>query len=195
MFGSQSSAKKRIAISGFGLIELLVSISIMVLVMGVVLTRQDSFNSATLLRGQAFELALSIREMQLMAVSAEARSANQFRNTFGIHLDLSSANNYKRFQESSTGNRFFNSGEEFGQQGLIDPRFIIHRIYSLPSNSDITNPISITFKRPNFDAEFRIASGVVSNADSIAIDITPRGGATSPKRTVLVSKTGQISVE
>ena len=195
MFGSQSSAKQRIAISGFGLIELLVSISIMVLVMGVVLTRQDSFNSATLLRSQAFDLALSAREMQLMAVSADARGGTNFRNTYGLHFNITSRNSFIIFQDQD-GDSFFDSGEAVGQQGVIDPRFRIYEINYITNSgsSPVTGPLSVVFKRPNFDALFYTGSNSPQNYDAIEIIITPRGVST-PQRKVNISRTGQISVE
>ncbi len=60
------------ATRGFGLIELLVSISLMVLVLAIVLVQQTAFNGSVLLRSQAFEIALQIREVQLNAVSVAA---------------------------------------------------------------------------------------------------------------------------
>ena len=56
--------------NGFGLVELLVSISIMLLVTMVVLVNHESFNNGALLRSQAYEVALRLREVQLSAVGA-----------------------------------------------------------------------------------------------------------------------------
>ena len=48
---------------GFGLIELMVSISVMAIVSAIILVKQNSFNGAILLRSQTYEIALDVREV------------------------------------------------------------------------------------------------------------------------------------
>jgi type II secretory pathway pseudopilin PulG len=185
---------------GFGLIELLVSISIMVLVTSVILARHDAFNGASLLRGQTYDLALTIREMQLLAVSAiKAGSGLDYDNVYGLSLDVNRPSNYDVFRDANDDYEF-TDGEEFGQQGIMDRRFVIDRIELLGSGSDVGeyDDITILFERPNFDALlFRGGVAVDSGISTVLIDVRVRGTTgTGPGelRQIEVTRTGQITV-
>src|SRR6056297_1347427 len=93
------------ATAGFSMIELLVSISIIVLVLSITLTRQSSFNSAVLLRSEEFDVALAIREVQLSAISA-AGDSGQFRTTLGVYLDTANPNQYRLFRDNNGNNEY-----------------------------------------------------------------------------------------
>lgn len=182
---------------GFGLVELMVSISIMVIVMGVVLIRQSSFNSAVLLRSQAYEIALQLREVQLSAVSVSNLGAgDNFRQVLGVHFSTSDDGLYRIFRDSTFGpedNNYYDEGEEFGIQGKLDERFEIREIRALGT---VTN-LSIVFERPNFDAVFYGNSGEIVTS-SIQIKVAKRDSAGdvcgTDYRTVEVTSTGQIAV-
>ena len=185
--------------AGFGLVELLISISIMVIVSGVVLVQQSAFNSAILLRSQSYEVALDIREVQLNAVSAVTSDGSTagFRNVLGVHFDDTTGSNqqYTIFRDSNNDS-YFDSGEAFGEQGIMDPRFEIRDIRGIGGD----NQVSVVFERPNFDARFFIADGlgVVTEvgASSIEIDVARvECVLASCIRTVEVTATGQISVQ
>jgi type II secretory pathway pseudopilin PulG len=178
------------------LVELLISISIMVIVAAVILARQTSFNSAVLLRGQAYEIALQIREVQLSAVSASGNSGN-FRSTLGVHFDTNSLSNdhFHQFRDADSDN-FYDPAEEFGLQGQLDPRFEIEALRAV-GDTITGSELSVIFVRPNFDARFFDTGGEI-NASSVEIDIRRRGSTgTGPGevRTIEVTSTGQISVQ
>jgi len=112
---------------GFGLVELLVSISIMILVIGVVLSQHNAFNGAVLLRGQAYDIALQTRDVQMKAVSVKtdgSGAVTAFRKVYGLHFDTGSPNTYDIFLDGTTVNGY-TVGEELGKQGKLDPRFEI----------------------------------------------------------------------
>lgn len=193
---------------GFGLIELMVSISIMVIVASIILARHDAFNSAVLLRSQAYEIALEIREVQLSAVSASGDTGD-FRSTNGLWFSsdpnpvASPANGrYQVFIDSTSGaddNNFYDSGEESGPISRLDNRFMI-RALRAPGDAISGDEVSVIFERPNFDARFFDgASSELTNASSIEIDIARRGTAGavcgSEFRTIEVTRTGQIAVK
>jgi prepilin-type N-terminal cleavage/methylation domain-containing protein len=189
---------------GFGLIELMVSVGIMVLVTSIVMSRQDSFNGATLLRGQAYDLALTVREIQLLAVSASNRvdSAN-FRNVYGLYFNTAIDDRaYRIFRDNTGGNAYFyDNGEAFGQQGVLDKRFAIDKIRLVGTGAPVTvTELAISFERPNFDARLYTASGVPvsSTVSAVEIDIIVRGSSgvgAGGVRTVEITRTGQISVK
>lgn len=189
--------------SGFGLVELLVSISILVIVMSVILARHSAFNSAVLLQSQAYEVAFQAREIQLFAVGAIGESTD-FRNVYGLHFDSTSGANqkYSLFRDGD-GDNIFGSGEEFGRQGVLDPRFEISAIRGINSGGalyDNYDKLSILFERPNFDARFFIDTGTPLADEVVAVEVVVRlRGTTSDtvndKRTVEITRTGQISVK
>jgi len=203
--------------SGFGLIELMISISIMVIVSGIIMSRQSAFNSSILLRSQAYEIALQIRDVQLSAVSANNNSssveAETFRTTLGVHFyeDANLNQRYQFFRDTDSGiydNNYYDFvdivvDERFGIQGSLDERFEIRDIVLVgaPPGETLTgSEVSIVFERPNFDAKF-YDNGPDNNGQVIATGIEILVGrvgtsGTGPEdlRTIEVTATGQIGV-
>ena len=182
---------------GFGLIELMVSISIMLIVSSVILARQSAFNGAVLLRSQLYEVALAVREVQLSAVSAESNGSGSFGSVQGIYFDTATSNNgsYVTFHDMD-GDFFYDSNEQFGKQGLVDKRFEVRAIRAIGGTINGTG-VAVVFKRPNFDAQFYSSTGKIS-ASSIEVDISKRGntGTTNDVvRTLEITATGQITVK
>lgn len=175
------------AIRGFGLVELLVSISIMTLVSAVILARHSSYNSAVLLRNQAYEVAFTIREAQNYALSAvftdtgTGLSTDSFRERYGVHFEAGNSVYYLFRDDNGDGG--YDAGEEIGQPGRLDPRFVFS---SVPGGTGV---FDVMFERPNFDAIF---------------DPNPSGPAGTPaiitvstdtsSRDIEVTRTGQIAV-
>jgi prepilin-type N-terminal cleavage/methylation domain len=193
---SSASSDRKPTEGGFTLVELLISISIMVIVASIILTRQTAFNSAVLLRGQAYEIALQVREVQLSAVSASGVSGN-FRSVLGVHFDTNnlSDDHFHQFRDADDDN-FYDPVEEFGLQGRLDPRFEIAELRVIGDTITGTE-VSAIFVRPNFDARFFDSSGELA-ASSLEIDVRRRGSTgTGPGdvRTIEITSTGQISVQ
>lgn len=188
--------------SGFGLIELMVSITIMAVIMAVVLARHDKFNGVILLRSQAYQIALQLREIQLSAVSATSRvvsgtsNAGEYRSVIGIYFTTAEKNKYQIFQDANDNSRY-DASEQFGQQGIIDPRFEIRDIrLNQPPYTSIS-PVSVVFERPNFDAKFFGLSTEIATP-GILIDIAKvgeSGTGSDVVRTVEITATGQIAVQ
>lgn len=178
---------------GFGLIELLVSISIMVVVTSVVLVRQTSFNGAVLLRSQAYEVALQLRDAQLNAVSATGQSGN-YRSLIGVHFDTTNNGTYRIFRDVD-GDSYYDVNEEFGLQGQIDPRFEVRAIRA--DGNSVTN-LSVVYERPNFDARFFDGANSEVTAATVEIDIARVGAdgtGLGDIRTVEVTSAGQVAVQ
>jgi type II secretory pathway pseudopilin PulG len=194
LFSPLFTKKRELSFSGkggFGLIELMVSISIMMLVSAVILARQSSFNGAVLLRSQVYDVALAVREVQLGAVSAESNGSGLFRSVDGVYFDTANDNAYKVFKDANS-NYFYDATEQFGKQGVIDNRFQIRAIRANGSKTQL----SVVFERPNFDARFFDTNGEIATS-SVEIDIARRGVAGTTNdvmRTLEITKTGQITV-
>ncbi len=197
--GNTASAQRR----GFGLVELMVSISIMTLVSTIILVKNRSFNNALLLRNQAYEVAFSLRQVQLLAVSGTKENATD-SNQYGIYFDVSSAttnSKYRTFRDDSNSGSnkgWYESGDtSLGTIGSLDNRFAITDIVDSAGASLTGDLLSVTFIRPNFDALFKTAVGN-SFSGPVYLKITPKdmsGYATVPFRLVEITSTGQISVK
>ena len=201
-FNPKSKSKSATTRRGFGLIELIVSISIMLIVLAVILVRHSSFNGAVLLRNQAYEIALDTRETQLNAVSAVGSGAgNNFRASLGVYFDTTRNDTYRIYRDAD-GDKSYDctvpgapTCEEFGLQNTLDKRFEIRAIRVIGASMTGTG-LSVVFERPNYDARFFDSAGPVA-ASSIQIDIGKRGMAGSSGdaiRTVEVTATGQVTV-
>lgn len=181
---------------GFGLVELLVSVSIIVLITGIIMSNHRSYNGAVLLRSQAYEVALQAREVQLAAVSAIG-NAGDFRNVFGLHFDENNQNFYVVFRDAN-GNRYYDAGVEVGKRNNIDPRFEIAEIRRITVGPATVEPrLSVIFERPNFDARFFASTGELAGS-AVEIDIRLKGTTgtgVGEVRTVEITKTGQIIVQ
>jgi prepilin-type N-terminal cleavage/methylation domain-containing protein len=176
--------------AGFGLIELLISISIMVIITSVILVRHSSFNSAVLLRGEAYELALSLREVQLSAVSAIGTEGD-FRSLQGIYFDTRNNGTYRTFKDADGDNRY-DANEEFGQQGFLDSRFVIGAIRA---GGTSVQELSVVFERPDYDARFFSTTGELA-VQTVQIDVARRDATSEDEVwTIEITATGQIAVK
>ncbi len=194
---------KFVSQAGFGLVELMVSISIMAIVSGIIFTNQSSYNGAVLLRGEAYDMALQTREIQLSAVSALGAGGGtvSFRSVYGLYFDTANDDEYVIFKDSLSGadkNNSFDLGEEFGTQGRLDSRFEIRDIRKVSGATETSvSNINVIFVRPNFDATFYDGSGTLLNISSIEIDISRRGNTGTGNgdvRTIEITASGQIAV-
>ncbi len=188
--------------SGFSLIELMVTISIVTLITVVVMVKYSSFNNVVILKSQAYELALDIREAQVFGVSVSVgEDINAIRQAYGIYVDLSNPKQYMLFRDSSN-NLLYDPGEEIGELYTIDSRFTFLSICTITGSnspvcgSDTNTKASIAFKRPDFDAKLGAVIGgtTITNPDEIQIKIAIASDP-SQFRTVSVYSSGQISVQ
>lgn len=189
----------KISHHGFSLIELLVSISIITMVSSVVLVRNNSFNGAVLLRDQAYEVAFALKQAQLMAVSG-TNEAGAKSNQFGIYFDTTNSGDYITFRDDGTlpGRYEDTTDVKVGLIGHLDKRFAIRAITYL-DGSPVGDKVSVTFKRPNFDAIVKKSTNGAALAKTIYIDIAQVGKGSDDKtfgavRRVQVTPAGQISV-
>ncbi len=185
---------------GFTLIELMVTISIVVLVTAVVLVEYSSFNSTTLLTSQAYITAFDLREAQSLAIGVRGQGT-EFSQEYGIYFTMSNTNSYQLFQDTGTvvPATYTSSDVAVGALRYLDPRFKISDICVTVSGSSAKdcniNNLAVTFMRPDFDAAFNAGGGggrVSGTITSVDIIFAPLKGTGT--RTVTVSSAGQISV-
>lgn len=191
---SPNNKPRRTQNLGFGLVELMVSISIMVIVAGIILARQNSFNGAVLLRGQAYEVALKIREVQLAAVSAsDTAGGTSFRSVLGVNFNTDPLYNtqYISFRDVNRDDEYQAATDvTFGQRGVIDNRFYISLI---EIDGTAQSEASVVFERPNFDARFSTAgSEMLVHLRRVGSDLSDTGPG--DLRIIEITSTGQIGV-
>ena len=205
MFHNNSQLKpysKSFLSLGFGLVELLVSISIVLVVTSIIMARHGSYNGAVLLRSQAYEVALLAREVQLSAVSAVGDGTGDYRNVYGLYFNTASPNFYYTFRDAND-NMFFDATEQVGARNNIDSRFEIDAIRlvdGLGAELSSETTLSVIFQRPNFDAMFYDGanSPAASNVSAVEIDVRTKGStgdSVGAVRTVEITRTGQIIVQ
>lgn len=188
MYSTSLQHFKKPSTAGFGLIELMVSISIMMLVAAIILVRQDAFNGSVLLRSQAYEVALAAREVQLNAVSASTIQGST-RDVLGLYFNTGTPSVYKLFRDADQDS-YYDASEEYGQQGSLDSRFVIK---SITAGGSARSDVAVVFERPNFDAKFFGSTGQINvSSVEIVIGTTETGG---PTKTIVISSSGQVTVQ
>lgn len=179
---------------GFSLLEVLITSAIIGIVTAIVVVKYGAFNSTILLKNQAFEVAIAIREAQVYSISTRGES-NAFRNDYGVFVDVSSGstNSVVLFIDSDEDGMYDTSSDITVETLTLDSRFEISDfcVDVSGANDCSLDTLAITFTRPDFDANIKADSSVFPDA-SITLSSLSGGSFT---RTVTVSATGQISVQ
>lgn len=202
---------------GFTLVELLVTITVFVIVTGVVLVNSNKFDSSILLHDFAYDVALTVKEAQSYGVNVKENISGTFNTAYGVYFDTTqSITNFVLFND--TGNATAYTGNPTGGPDNIyngsltscptnDPECV--QKYSMTRGtyiqsicagaSDLScnqaDQLSILFKRPNLDAliYYKVGSNPLSGLQPYAkIVLSASNGATS---TVIVTSIGQIYVK
>lgn len=194
---------------GFTLIELLISVAIIAILTAMVTVKYKAFDSTTLLKGAAYEIALTIRETQVKSISA-ARGTTGFDYPRGVSITPDSApttlsKTYYafQFQNSSTAVRPYNDISEPDPDvaTIIGTSTLDRTIYvsdvCINGGSDCTpSSIDISFRRPEFKAIFHVPGNTLAQDLAIA-DVTIKVTSSNNITNVFlveVSQLGQISV-
>lgn len=186
--------------SGFTITELLISIGILVLISGVVLTRFGTFNSASLLKSEAYEIALAVRQAQLFAVSSQGSQAD-FSRQYGVHFDLLTPQQVLIYRDEDDNGRYEDGADYIVEEVTVDDRFTIRGFVDADDGgSDVTGgdgQLSISFLRPNFDAQFYRDSDTRLGIGNVFVELSVSGddgNGDRSLRTIEVTAAGQITV-
>ena len=179
---------------GFSLLEVLITAAIIGIVTALVVVRYGAFNNSVLLKSQAFEIALDLRETQVFAVSVRGRGS-QFREEYGMYFDMANQNQYLLFlDDDANGDDSpveFDAGEQIATS-TIDSRFEISQLCANACAATLDD-ITISFERPDFDARFHTTTSGAGSLQDVSIVLNSLTG--SEQRTINISATGQITVE
>jgi len=169
---------------GFSLIELIVSIAIIAVITAVVLAQYGSFNSITLLNSLAYDVALSIREAQVLGISVRGDDG-AFSSAYGMHF--TSGDTYMLFVDrNDDGN--YDSGEEVSSYTIGQNNEVVDLCAN--TTCDLAT-LDVLFLRPNPDALVYTDPSVSAISSSRVVVGSPDGNT----RTVRIWPTGQIAIE
>lgn len=171
---------------GFSLVELLVSVAIITIITTVVLMRYGAFNSSTLLNSLAYDVALSIREAQVLSISVTGDEGD-FGFAHGMHFTTGTS--YTLFRDLNNNDRYNSNNNEALTTYSIGQR---NEIVDLCANETCgLSRLDILFRRPEPDAII-VPQPAVSNISSARVVVASPDGTS---RTVRIWPTGQISIE
>lgn len=174
---------------GFSVVEMLITAAIIGIITALVTFKYGSFNNLILLKNQAYQIALELREMQSRSISAIGYNED-FRRPYGLYFSTSARGQYIVFVDmddaGESGYGYYNPGEEL-ETRKMDSRFNINRLCS-GSNCGLS-ALSITFQRPNFDAIMNGGAVVDGKVEIVSLSNT------TSVRLVNVNAAGQITVE
>lgn len=179
---------------------------VIILISVLLLLRQSSFNSSTILRSVAYSLALSVHQTQVYGTSVAGglnSGTVQYASGYGLYFSNTSTSSYILFADYNN-NGAFDAGSETIEVFSITPGYRLTEACAKLSNGvnrctgthdttgvSTTASVTILFKRPNPDASFRTTiSG--ENYTSAWIEVR---SANNVARSILVTTAGQVSVQ
>jgi prepilin-type N-terminal cleavage/methylation domain-containing protein len=208
-------------LTGFTLVELLVSIAIFTIITAVIVTNQSGFGGNILISNLAYDVALSIRQAQVYGISVKGSTlscpstdpnvpTSPFYCSYGVHFAaIGPGTSYYVLFVDLDGNGKYNAGADNGSSCLANSEclnfFRIERgnsikkfctIASRCTDSSVANRIDaldLIFKRPEPEPIIRgYKAGLLVSSSRIAT-ITVASPQNRTKR-VSISFVGQISI-
>ncbi len=201
---------------GFTLIELMVTISIMLIMTSVVIFNYNKFNDSSLLGAFAYDISLTIRQAQVYGVAVKEGGAsgqmspistdsfNNFQSAYGVHFDKSTpeATPLTLFVDENN-NGSYDNGETViqtykFQRGINIESLCIANNVSLGNNPCTFDALDIVFKRPDPEAKIsgtgiNIRGHRFSNGSEATIKL--QNSSNDLHKSVVVEQSGQISVQ
>jgi prepilin-type N-terminal cleavage/methylation domain-containing protein len=194
---------------GFTLVELLVTISIFVILTGIVLFNQTKFNSTILLTNLAYDTALTVRQAQTYGINIKEFNVGSSEGEFlpyGVHFEKGAKSFILFTGISANSSGIFTGNTTTCQksEGCVT-RYNIKRgnyikdicnevldigVTECSSGKSMTN-LDIVFVRPNPDAQIRLDSSLDA---SFAATIILGGVEENSTRKVVVRRNGLIEI-
>ncbi|MEI6528760.1 MAG: prepilin-type N-terminal cleavage/methylation domain-containing protein [bacterium] len=189
---------------GFTLVELLVTITIFVVLTGVVLFSQNKFNGSIMLTNLAYDTALTLRQAQTYGVNVREFNGNFM--PYGVHFDKTNLKSFILFTDLNSSGVFDGdptvcldqpNGTDDGcvQKFNIKSNNLIGSICSSVTDNNTCDYQSadVTFKRPNPEANIRLTKNASTAIfDNVRIILS---SPTNETREVIVQKNGLIYVK
>ncbi len=203
--------------TGFTLVELLVTITIFVILSGVVLINSNSFDSTVLLNNFSYDIALTIKQAQSYGVNVREDNSGNFSSSTGVYFNTKidqsgygSLMNFILFTDIDNDKIYKNQNVNVCVMGGIGNLECIQK-YSMRNGTHIDSicagkddstcdnnitALSIIFTRPSLAANIYIDNEpqqIPDNRKNYAkITLAASSGATT---SVVVTSAGQIYVK
>lgn len=201
--------------SGFTLIELLVTITIFVILTGIVLFNSNSFNNSVLLHNFAYDVALTIKQAQSYGVNVSENKLGTFSSSYGIYFNINTdpargtvgSKNEFVFYNDLDGNITYQNGivtscttsdTECLQKYIMKNGTSIKSMCAGDNENtcqDVTNVLAILFKRPNLNALIYSKGPIFGFSSAKAYAKIVLAAADGRTAAVIVTSTGQIYVK
>ena len=195
---------------GFTLTEMLVVMGIVAILMSVIVFNYQNANSKSILKNVAYDVALSIREVQSIGLGAKKYSVGStpsFNTPFGAQFN-SGRDGYMIFADEDD-NRKCNESSSLCACPDGECLSEITSVYggvelydACVSDSDGSNPscitdpidyVSVIFKRPNPDAKIYASDDSNSPRNLLRIFFQSKGD--DEAQMIKITNTGQVSVK
>ncbi len=184
--------KKTTPGDGFSLIEMMIVISIMSVMTSVILVQHSTFNSTVLLKNLAYDLSLSIREVQIAAISVKS-SGSGFDAPHGIYFASITPQEYILFYDTNS-NDMYDPGEA-DKTVYLNKNFKIKKLCRIKIGNqmcDFIGDLAIVFRRPDFDA--RLNTTTQNNITTTAKIFLSAVVDDTQAQVIMVNQSGYISV-
>lgn len=195
---------------GFSLIELLVVVSIFLIVTTITLFKQSKFSSDILITNTAYEVALSIREAQVLGVGSKQQSFENRKQAYGIYIPSSSIGQengeylqYSESPEDDVYSFFYDSNDDRFNilgGGIHLTRSQKFKDFCVTNSSNERKcsgelgALNIAFVKPNLDAKI-LAKDSSQNIDEYrSVEIVVESSLGDKCRTIDINSVGQIAV-
>lgn len=203
---------------GFSLVELMVTIAIMVIITGVVVSGTNNSRDIQTLNGLMNTLSLDIRQMQVYGVSVREYSpgTNEFNDEYGVYTALTAG---QILGSPVYGSTFYETFVDRDNNGIANdlcssgPGYECLSYVSLPTGYTIgacriplvgqencaLGTVSVTFLRPSITARILLtdSNGTLISPvglKGVRLKITP-ANPSLPSKSVIIYTTGQISIQ
>lgn len=196
--------------SGFTLVELLITISMFVIVTGVVLVNSNKFDSTVLLNNFAYDVALTIKQAQSYGVNVRESSTGQFGTAYGVYFNITDApagrTNFVLFNDVDK-NKMYATGDITKCPANDPSNLECIQKFSMTKGTSVKslcvgadegscnggfNQLSILFIRPSQNAKIYTENNWSIENGYAQIVLAAANGATS---TVVVTSVGQVYVK
>ena len=182
---------------GFTLAELVVAIGIIGILFSVVFANYRQYDSRILLQNLAHEIAISVREAQILSISVTGAS-NDFNVNYGVEFTEAVNNRYSIFSRvagAGSGSDTDVRVIDITRGNRIGDIILCEAGEDYPDDCDNTiESAKVLFKRPHLIADIEVDGALATGANEVILLVSGPVGTDLPDREVHLSKSGRITV-
>ena len=183
------------SLTGFTLVEVLVSIGIFTVLTGVVLSNYRGYNTNALFANASEDIVLALRQAQVYGVGVKG-TGTSFTTPYGVHFNSANPNQIIIFADIYPsavpplipGDGIYTSGNDTQIETIDWGEVVSSMVLTCDGVSCGGNTANVTFRRPNPDAMIYDSS---ASHNSLEVEITNNVKTSR----IIISSTGQISLQ